>query len=130
MSKNLPSVSVRRSTASLGAALVLFGLVACGGGAQPTLTKAAPDGESLFLGRCAACHGERGGGDGPASASFPGIRNLADPTWQAGVSGEDLAKVIVGGGAAVGLAATMPASPDLADDQAAVDALVAFIRGL
>jgi hypothetical protein len=51
---------------------------------------------------------------------------LAD--WQKSVTDEHLAKIILEGGAAVGLSPLMPPNPDLADKPQVVDALVAVIR--
>ena len=80
---------------------------------------------------CYTCHGNSGAGDGPASVGLvPTPRNFQDPDWQASVTDEHIEKIIVGGGAAVGKAITMPSNPDLKGKPAVVAALREYIRGL
>lgn len=80
---------------------------------------------------CFTCHGKTGHGDGPASAGLvPVPRNFTDPTWQASVTDEHIEKIIVGGGAAVGKALTMPPNPDLREKPGVVAALREHIRSL
>lgn len=87
----------------------------------------------LWEHRCAACHGMTGKGDGEAA---PGLlmeavpRDLTDPQWQKGVADAYLARVIVKGGASVGLSHVMSPNPDLEDDPKAVAELVKIVRGL
>jgi mono/diheme cytochrome c family protein len=133
--------------AVLGAALALG--LACGGeepaakGATPAVAvePAAPaaaasggardEAEKIFAGRCFTCHGVNGEGNGPGSAALiPPPRNFTDPTWQASVTDDHLAKIIQYGGAAVGKSPTMPGNPDLMSKPEIVQALVAHIRGL
>ena len=84
---------------------------------------------TLYSKRCAPCHGERGKGDGVASASLnPRPQDFSDPDWQHKVTQEHLEKVIVSGGAAVGKSLTMPPNPDLGTRPEVVKALVAKIR--
>ena len=65
--------------------------------------------QEIFDMRCVTCHGARGAGDGPGSASLtPAPRNFQDPDWQASVSDDHLGKIIQYGGAAVGRSAAMP----------------------
>jgi len=79
--------------------------------------------------RCAACHGPKGLGDGPAARMIrPAPRSLADPAWQASVTDELLRDIIVRGGAAVGRSPSMPPSPDLAGQPQILDGLVGLIR--
>jgi len=62
--------------ASIGA-IVLSALSAC----QTSEPQPVYDGQNLFLGYCAACHGPVGAGDGPMAthlaASIPDLRTLA-----------------------------------------------------
>lgn len=87
----------------------------------------------LWEHRCAACHGMTGRGDGEAA---PGLlmeavpRDLSDAQWQAGVADGYVAKVIVEGGASVGLSHVMSPNPDLAEDAETVAELVKIVRGL
>jgi hypothetical protein len=94
---------------------------------DPELVRAAAD---IFANRCANCHGPRGRGDGPAGRGlWPRPRDFADPAWQASVDDERLRKVIVSGGAAVGLSSHMLANPDLAGSPVLVGELIRIIRG-
>jgi len=80
---------------------------------------------------CATCHGESGLGDGAAAASFPvKPRSFNDTEWQAKVTDEHLAKVILEGGAAVNLSPLMIPSPQLADQPEVVAGLVKMIRDM
>lgn len=80
---------------------------------------------------CAACHGMSGTGDTAIAKSFPDSppRNYTSKEWQASVTDEYLAQVILEGGAAVGKSPIMVASPDLKDKPEVLSALVAKIRG-
>lgn len=84
----------------------------------------------MFRQVCAQCHGEGGAGNGPASEMLnPKPRNYTDPAWQASVSDEDIEKIIVLGGQAVGKSATMPAQGQLRARPEVVRDLVRIIRG-
>lgn len=85
----------------------------------------------IFTNRCTVCHGEGGKGDGPGSAALdPKPRDFTSPDWQASVTDDHLAKIVVYGGAGVGKAPTMPANPDLDAKPEVVAELVKLIRGL
>jgi len=85
----------------------------------------------LYAERCASCHGPQGHGDGPASTALnPRPRNFADPSWHARATDEYLKKVIVEGGASVGLSPLMTANPDIGQDPQLRDAMVAYVRTL
>lgn len=92
---------------------------------------AAAEAAQLFATRCVTCHGAKGAGDGPGSASLtPPPRNFQDPAWQAEVSDAHIANIIQFGGAAVGRSVTMPGNPDLTAKPEVVEALVVLIRNL
>ena len=95
-------------------------------------TGGAPDvakGKEIFAQRCVPCHGESGGGDGPASASLnPKPRRFTDPDWQNQVTDEYIEKIVKMGGAAVGKSAAMPSNPDL-NDPTVVAGLRTVVRG-
>lgn len=117
------------------AALVLVGLVACGGDTGPRRTAiTAADHQAArtkFDTLCFTCHGKNGAGDGPGSQGLvPQPRNFQDAAWQASVDDAHIEKIIVGGGAAVGKALTMPPNPDLKDKPGVVAALREIIRDL
>jgi hypothetical protein len=101
-------------------ALVLA--VGCGGGPEPRagdpeLVRAAQD---IF-----------GRGDGPAGRGlFPPPRDFTDPAWQASVDDARLRRVIVEGGASVGLSSHMLPNTDLADSPVLVGEIVAIVRSL
>jgi len=85
--------------------------------------------QAIFNERCAACHGVNGDGKGAASAALnPKPRNYHDAAWQASVTDEQIKKVIVYGGAAVGKSPIMPGSPDLDSKPEVVEGLVNIIR--
>jgi mono/diheme cytochrome c family protein len=121
---------VTMKTYLIASALVALSLAAgCskgGGGPRPTA-----EARQTFQSRCAPCHGETGKGDGAsASALNPKPRNFSDAAWQQGIKDDDIRKVIVKGGAAVGKSSMMPAAPDLESNTALVDGLVGVIRNM
>lgn len=84
----------------------------------------------MFQNVCSTCHGMSGMGDGPAAESLsPKPRNYSDAAWQASVTDDDIKKIIVEGGQAVGKSAMMPAQPQLRDKPEVVAGLVKIIRG-
>ena len=94
---------------------------------SPAATKEAAQ---IFATRCALCHGATGKGDGAAAAGLnPKPRNYSDTAWQSSVTDEQIEKIIVNGGAAVGKSTMMPANADLASKPEVVKALRATIRG-
>jgi uncharacterized membrane protein len=101
---------------------------------QPTAAAqqfATPAEEAAYIysTRCTPCHGKAGQGDGAGAATLkPPPRNYADPAWQASVTDDYLAKVIVEGGAAVGKSGNMPPSSDLASKPEVVAAMVKMVR--
>jgi mono/diheme cytochrome c family protein len=115
---------------------VLAGTLAlsCGGGgdsggAVTVSAEAKAEAQSIFDTRCATCHGKTGVGDGPGAAALnPKPRNYTDKAWQGTVNDEYLAKVIVKGGAAVGLSVMMTANPDLESKPEVVQGLVQIVR--
>lgn len=85
--------------------------------------------KEAFEQRCGSCHGVEGKGNGPAAASLkPPPRDYSDKEWQKSVTDEQLKKVIIYGGAAVGKSAAMPAAPDLESQPAMVEGLIKKIR--
>jgi cytochrome c553 len=89
------------------------------------------DGAAKAFAVCATCHGTTGMGDGAAAASFPvKPRSFSDKDWQAKVTDEHLAKVILEGGAAVNLSPLMIPSPQLASQPEVLAGLVKMIRDM
>jgi len=87
------------------------------------------DAQSFYTRRCGSCHGPTGRGDGPAGrALHPRPRSFQKSVWQAGVSDRHLRKVILGGGASVGLSPLMPPNPDLRDRPETIAGLIRIIR--
>lgn len=115
--------------------IALFSLVgltsACGekkGGAD---AQAAAEAKKIWNERCVTCHGQDGSGTGPGAAALAvKPRSFQDPVWQASVDNARIAKVIVEGGAAVGLNPAMAPNPDLADKPKVVAELVEKVRSL
>lgn len=97
--------------------------------AVPAISIAADDAKTLMADRCAVCHGDDGDGQGPSASSMsPRPRNFHDAKWQKSVTDKTLAKAIIEGGSAVGVSASMPGNPDLADHPDVVAAMVKQIR--
>ena len=85
----------------------------------------AQQADATYSQNCAACHGDKGHGDGPAGKYLkPPPSDFA--TSLKGKTDDWIAKAIKGGGAAVGESPTMPAYANLSDDQ--VKGLVAYIK--
>jgi mono/diheme cytochrome c family protein len=92
---------------------------------------ASDEAKALMADRCAVCHGENGDGHGPGAANLnPKPQDFRDRKWQKSVSDETLTKVIVDGGQAIGLSASMPGNPDLAGRPNVVAAMIKQIRAL
>ena len=86
--------------------------------------------EKMFNMICAQCHGADGAGNGPAAAALSvKPRNYTDPKWQASTTDDEIKKIILHGGAAVGKSEIMGAHPELEQQPAVLDGLVAIIRG-
>lgn len=99
---------------------------AAGAAAAPA---GASEARTIFEQRCQLCHGANGTGDGAAAANLnPKPRNYTDAAWQASVTDEYLAKIIVEGGQAVGKSMMMPPNPDLKDKPQVVTDLVGIVR--
>ncbi len=82
-------------------------------------------GQKIWQDRCAACHGERGAGDGPkAKESSRPVPNFSDPAYLIVRSDTDLWKTVTNG-----LGNAMPAFKDELDDNARW-AVVAYARSL
>ena len=116
----------------VGPALALLGCKSGKGGAEaPQVSvEAQRIASEIVANRCAPCHGNLGKGDGPASATLnPKPRNWTDAAWQKATPNEEIEKVIVYGGAAVGKSAAMPANPDLQAKPEVVTALRTRVRG-
>jgi cytochrome c551/c552 len=83
----------------------------------------------LFDNVCSTCHGLDGTGNGPASESLnPKPRNYTDAAWQSTVTDDELKKIILEGGQAVGKSGMMPGQPQLKDQPQVLDELVKIIR--
>lgn len=89
----------------------------------------ADEAQQTFKTLCSTCHGADGKGDGVAAASLnPKPRNYTDKAWQASVTDDQLAKVILEGGAAVGKSPLMPPNPQLKDKPEVIAELVKIVR--
>lgn len=85
--------------------------------------------ERHFTTLCVTCHGASGKGDGPAGKALkPAPANFTDPAFQKGRTDEQLAKVILEGGAAVGKSPVMPPNPQYKARPEVIKALVAKVR--
>ncbi len=116
----------------IGIAIMAIALVA----AQVSSTSAAAisadarkEANALMSDRCAVCHGDNGDGNGPGASNLnPRPQNFHDRKWQRSVSDATLVKVIIYGGPAAGVSASMPANPDFVGRPDVVGALVEQIR--
>ena len=85
--------------------------------------------ETRFKTFCSTCHGPAGKGDGPAGAALnPKPANFSDPSFHSSRTDDQLAKVILEGGAAVGKSPVMPPNPQYKSKPDVVKALVAKVR--
>jgi uncharacterized membrane protein len=85
--------------------------------------------QAFYAARCSTCHGETGRGDGPAAKGMlPRPTDLHDRNWQAQISDDELKKVLLEGGPALGKAGTMPPSIDLDERPDLHHALVHVVR--
>lgn len=93
--------------------------------------EAQAEADQLWNTLCSTCHGMTGEGDGPVAASFPvKPRSFKDQEWQKQTTDENIAKVIVEGGAAIGKSPLMPGNPTLTGKPEVVEALVKKVRDL
>jgi mono/diheme cytochrome c family protein len=100
------------------------------GAAAEISPAATAEADTIFSERCVTCHGATGHGDGPAAAALtPRPRNHSLADWQASVTDDQIAFIVVQGGPAAGKSVMMPPNPDLATRPDVVNALVAKIRG-
>ena len=84
----------------------------------------------LFDNVCSTCHGLDGTGNGPASESLnPKPRNYTDAAWQSATTDDEIKKIILEGGQAVGKSGMMPAQPGLKDQPQVLAEIVKIIRG-
>lgn len=105
------------------------GAMAGSGGPAATGSGEPSAAEKMFMTVCATCHGADGSGNGPVAESLnPRPRNYTDKAWQASVTDDDLKKIIVQGGHAVGKSPMMPANPGLKDQPEVLEGLVQIIR--
>lgn len=113
-------------------------LAACGGkesaggdGAAltPKTVTLGVEARQKWEGLCVTCHGKNGEGDGAAGASLnPKPQSFWNEEWQNEVTDEELAKVILEGGQAVGKSPLMPGNPDLKGKDDVVAELVEKVR--
>jgi mono/diheme cytochrome c family protein len=103
-------------------------LAGCGG--EPKSDPAVvAEAQKVWTDKCVTCHGDRGLGDGPGAAVLnPKPRTFRDPKWQMQTKDDRIAKVIVEGGASVGLSKDMAPNPELKDKPEVVAELVKKVR--
>ena len=90
-------------------------------------TASAQSAKSVYAQECAACHGPKGKGDGPAGQVMTPPLGPFSTTLK-GKSDSWIGSVITQGGLAVGLSPGMPAHPNLSSSQ--VKDLTQYIKGL
>jgi len=127
MSENRPRNIYATALLLLGAVLVL----PLHAFAEEISDAAMSEARRIYQGRCVACHGETGKGDGSLSASFdPRPRDLTSNGWQESVTDEYIEKILLQGGAAVGKSMMMPGNPDLKSKPEVLRALRVIVRDL
>ncbi|MHC5062883.1 MAG: hypothetical protein ACYTG5_02780 [Planctomycetota bacterium] len=104
-----------------------------------SLEPAAGDSEPMKFAKehykvfCSTCHGFTGEGDGIVGAKLtPRPRSFALRSWQEQTTDDRIRKVILEGGAAVGLNPLMAANaePRVEDEPEVLEALVTIVRGM
>jgi mono/diheme cytochrome c family protein len=109
-------------------AITLFA-VGCGDDKNKGDPAVVAEAKQVWKDKCVTCHGDRGMGDGPGAAALnPKPRTFKDPKWQMQTKDDRIAKVIVEGGASVGLSDGMAANPELKDKPEVVAELVKIVR--
>lgn len=100
------------------------------GAASASVNAGDAEAKTIFDQRCTPCHGASGKGDGSAAAALnPKPRDYTNAEWQKSITDDDLKKVILKGGKAVGKSELMPPNADLETKPAVVDGLVKIVRG-
>ena len=98
--------------------------------APPSQKTPAEQAESMYSLVCVMCHGPGGKGDGKMAATLnPKPRDYTNAEWQKSVKDDDIKKIILLGGKAVGKSDMMPGQPQLEKEPAVLDELVKIIRG-
>lgn len=91
--------------------------------------EATAEAKQLYSTVCTSCHGAAGKGDGAAAPALnPKPRDFTTKDWQKATKDDQIDKVILEGGAAVGKSPTMPGNPQLKSKPEVVAALRALIR--
>jgi mono/diheme cytochrome c family protein len=85
--------------------------------------------DAIYKDKCVTCHGDNGGGDGPAASNLkPPPIDFHNEKWQKSVTDSTITKAIIFGGRSVGVSGQMAPNPDLENEPAIVAALVEKIR--
>jgi caa(3)-type oxidase subunit IV len=96
--------------------------------AAPAPAAAGFNAQQTYQAVCSSCHGQTGGGDGPAGLSLnPRPANFASGAFWVGKTDEQIVRAIRGGGAAVGKSPLMPAWGALYNEAQALE-LARYIR--
>ena len=118
-------------------------LASCGGGGEsggsgssvasssggPAANSPMDQAKHFYKSACATCHAASGKGDSPAAKALdPQPRDYTSAEWQASVTDDHIRKVILKGGASVGLSPTMPGNAALEDKPEVLAAMVQLVR--
>lgn len=88
--------------ALLAGAVLTYNLAKAPAGPPPEAIAKDPllvRGRTIYLARCASCHGLEGKGDGAIAKDLPGprVRNFRDPAWRHGDRPEQVVEVVARG---------------------------------
>lgn len=112
--------------------LAIAALAGACGNTSPSPAGSEPSSAAkvLFDTKCAVCHGITGAGNGPNADQFvPRPHDYTDPKWQASITDDQIKRIIVKGGANLGMSPGMPSHTLLRDRPDVLDGLVKIIRG-
>ena len=85
--------------------------------------------ERFYREKCRRCHGDRGGGDGAYAESLvPRPTDFRSGSWQSRISDEEIRRVLLEGGGALGKSLLMPAFPELRGQVQLLRVLIKKIR--
>lgn len=109
---------------------LIFSFLNCPSSASAKDTPSLADGKMMYQRYCAACHGNRGDGNGFNAKNLdPRPTNHTDAVFMSRRSDKELFEAVRGGGRSVGKAAIMPPWGNTLDNPQ-IESLVRYLRRL